>query len=192
MEGTIGFVIPWAPNFAPRNWLFCDGQLLSISQNTALFAILGTTYGGDGRTTFGIPDLRGRIAIGDHGSTGPGLTPIRLGEQGGVETVVLSEDQMPAHGHSGNADVLLEAANAQADFAVPGPTLTVARPNFAFGDVSAYSGDSPDTTLDGAGMVTDGPVTVEPSGGAGAHDNVQPYLALNYIICVQGIFPSRN
>ena len=134
----IGEVGLFATNFAPRGWEFCDGQLVPIAQNTALFSILGTTYGGDGRTTFGLPDLRGRTAIGPR--TGPGLSTQRLGQKGGVEDVTLTGAQMPSHDH----------------------TLP----------------PSSDTTGS--------------TGGVQSHTNMQPYLALNYIIALQGIYPSRN
>ncbi|MFY1113097.1 MAG: tail fiber protein, partial [Methanosarcinaceae archaeon] len=97
-EPFIGEIRMFAGNFAPRGWAFCDGQLLPISQNTALFSILGTTYGGDGRTTFGLPDLRGRVPV--HAGSGPGLSTVRLGDTGGAETVTLSQAQMPSHNHT--------------------------------------------------------------------------------------------
>src|SRR6476620_8139642 len=100
MEGYIAESRLFAGNFAPRGWAFCQGQLLSISQNTALFSILGTTYGGNGQTTFGLPDLRGRVPIHSGGSQGPGLSPYDLGEMGGTETNTLTINQMPAHNHT--------------------------------------------------------------------------------------------
>ena len=166
MEGTIGEIRLFAGNFAPRAWAFCWGQLLSIAQNTALFSILGTTYGGNGQTTFALPDLRGRVPVSQ--GQGPGLSPYSLGEQGGVETVTLLQQQIPAHTHS------QPTTNGQ---------QTTNRPNNALpaqGGVSATESDGsafhPTTSV----------------GGNQPHENRSPYLALNYIIALQGIFPSRN
>ena len=103
MEDYIGIIKLFAGNFAPRAWAFCDGQLLSINQNTALFSILGTTYGGDGRTTFGLPDLRGRVPM--HAGSGPGLSPRRLGEKGGAENTTLTASNLPAHSQTGHLNL---------------------------------------------------------------------------------------
>lgn len=160
-------------NFAPRGWAFCDGQLLAISQNDALFALIGTTYGGDGRTTFGLPDLRGRVAI--HSGQGPGLANYSQGEQGGSEGVALTVGQLPEHSHA----------------------LGVATP---IGDLTTSPGNVPATSPMALGYAYGelGPVTTMPAGtlentgGAGPHDNMQPSLVLNYVIALEGIFPSRN
>jgi microcystin-dependent protein len=159
-EPFIGQVTIFAGNFAPRGWAICDGRLLSIAQNSALFAILGTTYGGDGQVTFALPDLRGRAPIGT--GNGPGLTSRALGEAAGTETVTLTVPEMPAHTHT-----LVVSTTA------PG------------GAARALEGEltpNPITTAEGMGV----------SGGSQPHENMQPYLALNYIIALQGIFPSRN
>jgi len=165
-EPFIGSVILFAGNFAPRGWAFCDGQLLAISQNTALFSILGTTYGGNGVTTFALPDLRGRSPIGPR--QGPGLSNHDLGETGGVETVTLNVNELPAHQH------LQPASDAEQDTNRPGNAVP------ARGGVYAGSGDG--TTLD--------PTSI--AGGNQPHQNRPPYLGLNYIIALEGIFPSRN
>lgn len=167
----IGEVKLFGGNFAPRGWALCDGQLLAIAQNTALFSILGTTYGGDGRTTFGLPDLRGRSPIG--AGQGPGLSPRTIGESGGATTSTLSAAQMPAHTHA------LRAADGAATLGAPGPGVALAATSGAKVYRSA-------TNL----SPTAAPLT--PTGGGQPHNNRQPYLALNFIIALQGFFPSRN
>ena len=164
----IAEIVMFGGNFAPRGWAFCQGQLLSIAQNTALFSLLGTTYGGNGQTTFALPDLRGRVPI-QQGS-GPGLTPRVLGEQGGTETVTLQVTQMPAHTHT------VSASTAAAGDTVPtGNVLS---------EGSIYHAAPGNTTLS--------PTAIGASGGSQPHNNIQPFLALNFIIATQGIFPSRN
>jgi microcystin-dependent protein len=176
-EPFIGQIIMFGGNFAPRGWAFCDGQLLPISQNSALFSILGTTYGGDGRTTFGLPELRGRVAM--HPGSGPGLTPRTLGQKSGTETVQLSTNQIPAHNHTATANCVGGPGNSN-----------VAEGNVWSKDLgvqsATYSGDTP------AAQMKAGAVTVANAGGSQAHPNVQPFLAVNFIIALVGIFPSRN
>lgn len=176
-EGFIGEIRMFAGNFAPRSWAFCEGQLLSISSNTALFSILGTTYGGDGRTTFALPDLRGRAPI--QPGTGAGLSTHRLGERGGTETVTLNVNQMPSHTHAAQINI-----NADSTVA------TTADPQDALPARNAAStpqyGNNANTTLGGTS------ITVNQTGGSQPVNNMQPYVAINYIICLQGVFPSRN
>ena len=177
----IGEILMFGGNFAPRSWAFCDGQLLSIAQNTALFSILGTTYGGDGRVTFGLPELRGRVAM--HPGSGPGLTTRRLGEKGGTETVTLNTTQIPAHNHT---------ASSTAKGVAPAGNSNDAAGNFWADDAgvaSATYNTGPSTTNMNAGAVE---TTVANTGGGSSHPNVQPYQCVNYIIALQGIFPSRN
>jgi microcystin-dependent protein len=165
-EPFIGSIVLFAGNFAPRGWAFCNGQILSIAQNTALFSILGTTYGGNGQTTFALPDLRGRVPVSQ--GQGPGLSNYSLGETAGVESVTLLQQQMPTHTHT------QPASNGQ---------QTTNRPNGAVpaqGGVYASAGDG--SALD----------PTSPAGGSQPHENRPPYLALNYIIALEGIFPSRN
>lgn len=185
MEGMIGEIRLFAGNFAPRAWAFCDGQLLPISQNSALFSILGTTYGGDGRTTFALPDLRGRAAL--HPGHGPGLSPYRLGQKGGVETVTLNTTQIPSHTHTATPQLQFAqpATNQPATSTSPGPTV---RPGTT--QVPGYS-QGPATTTLAQGPIT-GTVAVGNTGGNQSHENRQPWLAVNYIICMQGVFPSRS
>jgi microcystin-dependent protein len=165
-EPYLGSIILFGGNFAPRGWAFCNGQILPIVQNTALFSLLGTTYGGNGQTTFALPDLRGRAPV--HFGQGPGLANYSLGESAGAETVTLTFSEMPAHSHSQPAN------NGQ---------QTTNRPNNAVpaaGGVYAQAGDG--STLD--------PTSI--AGGSQPHQNRPPYLALNYIIALEGIFPARN
>ena len=174
-EGFIGEIKMFGGNFAPRGWALCDGQLLSISQNSALFSILGTTYGGDGRTNFALPDLRGRVPI--HAGTGPGLSPKHLGQKGGTETVVLALVQMPAHNHT----VQLKADSMVATSHRPQDGLPARN---AAG--TPQYGENANSTLNNTA------VSIGNAGGGQAHPNMQPYGTVNYIICLVGIFPSRN
>jgi microcystin-dependent protein len=178
MEGTIGEIRMFAGTFAPRNWAFCAGQLMAIAQNTALFSILGTTYGGNGQTTFALPDFRGRYAMGT--GQGPGLTNRDLGEVAGTETVTLLQTQMPAHTHP---------------IAVNQNLGTLSNPvnNYLAGGQDATANPIP-TYANAAGTGTgsgnlNGVSTV---GGSQPHNNLPPYLGMNHIICLFGIFPSRN
>ena len=190
MEGTIGEIKMFGGNFAPRSWALCEGQLLSISANTALFSILGTTFGGDGRTTFALPDMRGRVPMGP--GTGPGLSPRRLGEKGGTETDTLTVAQLPAHNHAASGNL----ANAQATPQALADAGTSEDPTGAFMAASS-SGDKIFASNQDANMApvpVSGSVqiTVANTGGNQPINNVQPYLAVNFIICLQGIFPSRS
>jgi microcystin-dependent protein len=158
-------------NFAPRGWAYCNGAILSIAQNDALFALLGTTYGGDGQTTFALPNLAGRLPLNQ--GQGPGLSPRTLGEMGGVESVTLTAQQLPAHTHA------LAAASAGARTASAAGNLV------ASGEADIYSRDPGQ------------PVALSPNqlgvaGGSQPHTNLQPALAVNFIIAIEGIFPSRN
>lgn len=174
-EAFIGEIKMFAGNFAPRGWALCDGQLLAIAQNQALFSILGTTYGGDGRTTFALPDLRGRVAV--HPGNGPGLSPYRLGQKGGSETTTLTVNNLPPHNHSVSVSNPVNDDEATSD----DPT----------GNYPAVSGENMYTeTTNAEGAVPN--VTVDNTGGGQAFNNISPYATVNYIICLQGIFPSRN
>jgi len=161
----------FAGNFAPRGWATCDGQLLSISQNTALFSLLGTTYGGDGRSTFGLPDLRGRAPM--QPGSGAGLSPHVLGEAGGTATVTLLSNQLPAHTH---------AAGAAASSGQPSPEGNVWG-TAGRGRPAPYAAPSTLAPMNVA--------TLLPAGGSGAHNNLQPFTGLLFIIALQGIFPQR-
>ena len=173
MEPFIGQIIMFGGNFAPRGWALCDGTLLSISQYQALFSILGTTYGGDGRTTFALPDLRGRVAI--HEGTGPGLRNRRLGEKGGVEEVTLTTTQIPSHNHT----AVMNGSDEDAD-------SDELNGNFLANHQAFHSASSQGVTLNG------GAISVGNTGGSQGHTNMQPYTVVNYIIALTGTYPSRD
>jgi microcystin-dependent protein len=178
MEGTLAVVTTWAADFAPKGWAYCYGQLLSIAQNTALFSLLGTTYGGDGRTTFMLPDLRGRVPV----STGQlaGGNNYSLGEMAGSPTTSLTINNIPPHAHNGPVNLSL-----QGNATVGGEET----PNGNFPGMlnNGYSA-APDTTMAAPGYT--GVVGV--AGSSMPYYSQSPYLALNYIICMYGIFPSRS
>ena len=188
MEPFIGQIMMFGGNFAPRGWMFCEGQLLSISQNTALFSILGTTYGGDGRTTFALPDLRGRTPIGT--GHGPGLSLRSLGEKSGSETTTLLVSNLPSHEHS-VPPAPVKASSQPATEQVPGTNgaTTLASPSANGRSSEAYNSQQPDVTLNTgqAGVLNSGF-----TGGNIPVNNMQPYIAMNYIIAIVGIFPSRG
>ncbi|PUA81375.1 phage tail protein [Nocardioides currus] len=165
-------------NFAPRGWAFCNGQLLPISQNTALFSLLGTTYGGNGTSTFALPDLQGRAAV--HPGQGPGLSLRALGETGGVESVTLLESEIPHHRHTLRADQQQATQARPAD----GRVLAASLGGMAYA-VPAVGGAAPSPT-------TASPSVLAPAGGSQPHNNMQPYLTLNYCIALQGVFPPRG
>jgi microcystin-dependent protein len=160
-------------NFAPKGWAWCDGQLLPLSQNTALFSLLGTTYGGDGKSTFALPDLQGRAPM--HQGQGPGLSLHDLGETGGAESVALLESEIPAHNHS------IGAQNTPlGGVATPGGN-TLNRP--ASGNLYNVANPAP-TAMSPEGLA--------PAGGDQPHNNMQPYLTVNFCIALQGVFPPRS
>jgi microcystin-dependent protein len=172
MDPFIGQIIMFAGNFAPSGWALCDGQLLPIAQNTALFSLLGTTYGGDGKTNFALPDLRGRVPV--HPGQGPGLSMYELGQQAGSETVTLTSQEIPAHTHSFAPGCSTQLPNTESPAnAVPAnldPTQAFStEPN---GNMRAGNSSA--------------------AGGSQAHGNLQPLVCVNFIIALQGIYPSRN
>ena len=167
----VGEIRMFAGNFAPQGWALCDGQLLAISQNDVLFSLVGTTYGGDGQNTFGLPDLRGRIPL--HMGQGPGLSSRTIGQNGGSETVTLTPAQLPAHGHVLNADS--GAANS---------TDPLGRLPAASTGSSTYGNLAPSVAMRADAVAS--------AGGNQAHDNMMPFLCINFIIALFGIYPSRN
>lgn len=187
MEPLIGQIMMFAGNFEPRGWAFCNGQLLAISQNSALFSILGTTYGGDGRTTFALPDLRGRCPI--HPGTGPGLTHRSLGQLGGTENNTLNVTQLPAHDHQASGHV--NASNTTGNTNSPaGTSFAVSETQIdrsTTANTNSYTNAAADTA-----MANNVSVNVGLTGGNQAVNNMQPFLGVNYIIALQGIFPSRS
>lgn len=172
MEEMIGVIKMFAGNFAPRGWAFCDGQLLPINQNSALFSILGTTYGGDGRTTFALPDLRGRVSM--HPGSGPGLSSRKLGAKGGTETNTLNVNQMPSHGHSVPMNAPIARGETSGD-------IDSNASDDGFVKASLAQTHSQTFTLN-----------ADQTGGSDPVDNIQPFQCVNYIICLQGIYPSRS
>ena len=172
-EPFVGEIRMFAGNFAPRGWALCDGQLLAVSQNDALFSLLGTIYGGDGRTTFGLPDLRGRIPI--HAGSGPGLSPRTLGSKAGTENNTLTANNVPAHGHN-----LQGTSNAAGDGSPVGNVPATGAGSFLYDNAGTNL-----VTMD-ADMVTGGP------NGTSPHNNLMPFLCVNFIIALFGIYPSRN
>ena len=166
----IGEIRMFGGNFAPAGWAFCDGQLIPISENDALFTLIGTTYGGDGQETFALPNLQSRVPM--HAGTGGDGINYTLGESGGVESVTLTTQQMPAHNHT------QLASNDPASVQVPGGNLP------AQGAGVIYSSSSSPIQLS--------PQTLTPAGGSQPHENMQPFLCISFIISLFGIFPQQN
>ncbi|MGY3090569.1 microcystin-dependent protein [Hymenobacter sp. UYAg731] len=178
MDPFVGEIRAVGFNFAPRGWALCQGQLLAISQNTALFSLLGTNYGGDGRTTFGLPDLRSRLIV--QPGQGPGLSNYVLGQLSGSESVVLTANQMPAHTHT-LSGVTVNANSAAGTAAAPAGNVLGSNAN-----VQHYAA-SPDAQM--AASSVSG--TTTPAGSGNPHANTMPSLGLNYVIALQGIYPPR-
>lgn len=174
----IGEIKMFAGNYAPQGWAFCDGQLLNISGNDALYSLLLTTYGGDGRTTFGLPDLRGRVPI--HHGQGSGLPDYGLGEQGGAATETLTMEEMPVHNH--DTDVTVRACSGGGDSNSPGDKRWAATRR-----ETPYSSSDPDSEM--AGAVD---VATQDSGEGVPHNNMPPYTAVAFIIALVGVYPSRS
>jgi microcystin-dependent protein len=182
MEGTLAEIRMFAGNFAPRGWQYCGGQLLPIAQWTAVFALVGTTYGGNGQTTFGIPDFRGRVAVGAQFSTGPGLPTVDLGEMAGSENVTLLSINLPAHNHQVTGNVTVQAATDG--------VLGSDAAGRNIGPGNFYATPAPGDVANLAPVAVNLPTTI--AGSNAPVSIVQPYLGMNYIFCVEGIFPSRN
>ncbi|WP_372796166.1 phage tail protein [Pontiella sp.] len=174
-EPYLGEIRAFAFNFPPRGWAQCDGQLLPISQYSALFSLLGTQYGGDGRTTFGLPDLRGRAPI--HEGNGPGLSNRIIGSKGGEETVTLTTSQMPSHTHA----PLLQVTDAEGTEASPAGHIPAHDPR-----EKQFSNTFSNQTLHAQAIIE------QTRGGNQEHENMPPYLTINYCICLEGVYPSRN
>ena len=170
-EPYVGEIRMFGGNFAPNSWMFCDGSILPISENDALFALIGTTYGGDGQNTFALPDLRGRVPV--HQGQGPGLSSYSIGQNGGVESVTIIPNQMPAHTHTPQASNTGGSDNPANNFWA----------NTATG--KPYSAAPPAVQMNAATI----PGTV---GGSQPHENMIPFLCVSYIISLFGIFPPRN
>lgn len=180
MDGTIAEIRMFAGNFAPRNWLFCRGQLIAISQNTALFSLVGTTYGGNGQTNFAIPDLQGRVPVGT--GTGAGLSTITLGQKTGTNTTTLNITNIPAHTHAISGTVAMAVNSTAADAASPVNNYFANDGTGKYNAVGSGASMKPANVSLGTGIAGSGlPI-----------NNMMPYIGMNYIICQFGIFPSRN
>lgn len=194
-DQMLGEIRIFAGNFAPRGWAFCDGQLLPISQNSALFSLLGTMYGGDGRTTFGLPDLRGRAVVS--AGRGPGLQNYVQGARGGTEYKTLSVAQMPQHSHilslsnlRGGVDIPINTVEGEADDNSPATAVMAVNANEdtysnTITPNAKYGGQTIPVAITGQGAIAN-------NGGSQSFDNRQPYLPIRYIIALTGYFPSRN
>ncbi|SIT13104.1 Microcystin-dependent protein [Roseivivax lentus] len=170
-EPFVGQITMFAGNFAPRGWAFCDGQLIAVSQNDALFSLLGTIYGGDGRTTFALPDMRGRLPV--HQGTGPGLSDRKIGAKGGQEYETLTIQEMATHSHSFHANTATATSpNPQGNLLAEGA------------GVNFYNTATPDQTMN--------PAAIASAGGSQSHINLMPSLCVNFIIALFGIYPSRS
>lgn len=159
-------------NFAPKGWAWCDGQILPLSQNTALFSLLGTTYGGDGKSNFALPNMQGNAPI--HAGQGSGLSLYDLGQMGGTETVTLLQSEIPAHSHN------IMASTAPADTNPPSPTVVIAQST----GTNAYSSNASNAFMSFN--------TLTPQGGGQPHNNLMPYLTFYFCIALQGVFPPRT
>lgn len=178
MDSMIGEIRMFGGNYAPEGWVMCDGSLLTIAQNEALFSLLGTTWGGDGRSTFGVPDLRGRVPVG--AGPGPNRTNRVVGQTGGAENVTLQDANLPAHNHSFN---ISNVAGTTGDL---GQGVMYSLPGTA-GDVMYLQNSA---TVFNAVTLND--ATVIPDGGNNSHANVMPGMAITFIMCTQGTYPTRN
>lgn len=176
MEPFLGQIQAFGFNFAPRGWAMCDGQLLPISQNQALFSLLGTIYGGDGRTTFALPDLRGRSMV--HMGTGPGLSLIQIGQRGGQESVTISVNEMPSHSHTAT----LHGETTAADKKNPNNKM------LALTETNTYALPVP---AENKTMAAES-IVIQSTGGGQSMNIRNPYLGVNICIALEGIFPSRN
>lgn len=175
-EPFVGEIRMFAGNFAPRGWAFCDGQLLAVSQNDALFSLLGTIYGGDGRTTFGLPDLRGRLPI--HAGQGPGLSSRRLGSKEGSEKATVATNQLPAHSHR---------FQAFSEFGVTASPASASLATVTAGNLYHTPSTSPALPF-----VNMNSAALGSTGGNATHDNMMPYICVNFIVALFGIYPSRH
>lgn len=197
MEGIIGEIRIFAATFAPKNWAFCQGQVLAIQSNTALFSILGVTYGGNGTTTFQLPNFTGRVAVG--AGQLPGGSNYARGQASGAEKHTLITTEMPSHTHagtvSGNASLLVSAedstlAVASAGSVISSPGYTVTG---GLAKTLGFNNATPNTALHADSIkVNNTPLNLALTGGNIAHNNMQPFLVLNHVICLNGIFPARN
>lgn len=199
MDEFIGIIKLFAGNFAPQYWAFCNGQMMQISQYQALFAVIGTTYGGDGRSTFALPDLRSRVAVfGGQGPGSGGVPAIALGQFGGETVHTLISTEMPTHTHTAAVagNVTLSVTSANASIGTPTAGSSIAAPGTlagrTFTSSLGFDTSSPNTALNPASVTSSLTVTNATAGGNQPHNNMQPFLGLSYIICLQGLYPTRG
>ncbi|MEF9963207.1 MAG: tail fiber protein [Comamonas sp.] len=185
MDAFMGLITIFGGSFAPRGWAFCNGQLIAISQNTALFSLLGTTYGGNGQTTFALPDLRGRVPLGT--GQGPGLDLFVWGQVGGTPNTSLTIQNMPMHNHTATTTSGPAASTSAGTLQTPAAGSLLAQSNQR--DAQYIEAANAGTTVSLGGTST---VNVGIAGGSQPFPNMQPYLGLNFIIALEGIYPSRN
>jgi microcystin-dependent protein len=188
MTPDLAMIFLFASNFAPTGYALCNGQILAISTNTALFSLIGTFYGGNAQNNFALPDLRGRTPIhtGGNSGQGNGLSAYVLGQFGGVENVTLTQTQMPVHSHALNTNKTVGTTS------VPGASVYLSAGAPTGSGPNAVSLKSYTTDTSGANIVSLIPNAIGTIGGSQPHSNLQPYLAVNYVIALQGVFPSRN
>jgi microcystin-dependent protein len=180
-ETYLGEISMGGWNFSPHGFAFCNGQLMPITQNTALFSLLGTNFGGDGTQTFALPDLRGRVPI--HWGQGAGLSNYNLAQTGGAENITLTTTQIPAHSHAVNANVSIPNAASPSGASFASSPVTGSGPNAS--QLNIYQTNAPNGATLNAG-------TIGSTGSNQAHPNIQPYVAISYVIALQGIYPARN
>lgn len=182
MDTYLGTIVPFIGNYAPQDWAICDGSTLQIAQNAALYSLLGTTYGGDGKTTFKLPDLRGRVSVGANSAN----TAYVLGKTGGSETVALTTTQMPAHNH--NINVNATQVPSTSHTAQPSGNTVIGTPQLPGRtpvNVAIY-----DTTPNSKVQLNS--LAISQTGSGVGHDNMQPFLVMNYLICISGLYPPRD
>ena len=188
LDPFVGQILFFPFNFPPKGYAFCAGQLLPLSQNTALFSLLGTTYGGDGKTNFALPNLQGKVPLGF--GQGPGLTDYYQGQVGGSETIALTTAQLPAHSHAVSANLATVACkNGPGNQQTPEANVPATE---SAGVTATYSTAAPDDVMRAGNIALSGTATATANTGGQPHENRQPFLTINYCIALQGVFPPRT
>lgn len=185
----VGQILLFPFNFAPKGFAFCQGQLMPLSQNTALFSLLGTTYGGDGKSNFALPDLRGRVPL--HFGQGPGLSLYNRGQSAGSDAIALLPTEIPAHTHAMTSALTATATckNGPANAATPVANVPASE---SAGTTATYSNLAPNATMSAGAIAISGSLGELPPGNGQPHPNLQPYLTMSYCIALQGVFPPRS